>query len=193
MTHRASGDTLADISTAPVSAHQPGMLGWWSDCCCAAGSQPGQRSRKKESTFARREQNPSGVGELTWSSSCNEVHWGNVKEQELVSYTKDLREIMPYFALNSMLRKDTMFNVLECFLKTYWGFLHSPPPWVTYLQPRLFRVNLLHWSFIADHGQRYLGCFKCTFSLCDLFTFLWTLHYYDFYPNMVYEMVILAF
>lgn len=65
-------------------------------------------------------------------------------------------------ALNFVLRNYTIFNVLECFLKAYWGFLHSPPAWGMHLQPRLSKVNLLHWSFIADHGQRYLGCSKST-------------------------------
>lgn len=148
----------------------------WGECCCA-----GERPWKKESTFVRTGQNLSGGGETTWSSSCNGVHWGNIKELELVSYTKDLEKMMSYLALNSVLRNDTMFNVLECFLKTFLGFLHSPQDWDMHLQPRLSKVNLLHWSFIADHGQRYSGCSKSTSSLCELFTFLWTLDCYDFY------------
>lgn len=117
VTHGAGGDALADSGTGPESVHQPEMLGWWSECY-AAGNQSGQRSGKKESTSARTEQNPSGGGKSTWSSSCNGMHWRNVKELELLPYTKDLRKMMSYLALNSVLRNGTMFNVLECFLKS---------------------------------------------------------------------------
>lgn len=65
MTQEAGGDTLAGSSTDPVYVHQSGMLGWWSEHCCAAGNQPGQRSGKKESTFARTEKDPSGGREPT--------------------------------------------------------------------------------------------------------------------------------
>lgn len=197
MTHRAGGniftDSRADLVSVPCSwclHRKPVPADSAGDALLAeqhsVGSKPVRRWRKEESTCAKTEQNPPGRREPIWSSSCSGGYWGNVKEQELVSYITNVRE-----KISALLR--VVFYGKKCLhVKSAWVFpwnilsLSSQPSCLgTWLQPSLSEVNLLHWTFIPDHRQSYLRCFKCASSLCDLFICHWTLHCYDFYPSVI--------